>query len=98
MPKLNWEIILSNIAEAREQLEALEKRANNEKAPTEIELQIMLEHAYHHLNFAWNLRRVSTERYSRLTDKEFNKWSKLPKEIEAWKIDLKKNKKAKTRK
>ncbi len=93
MPKLNWEIILSNIAEAREQLEEIERRANTREVPTEIELQIMLEHTYHHLNFAWNVRRVSTKRYSHFTDKEFNKWSKLPKEIEELKIDMKKKRK-----
>jgi len=46
----------------------------------------MLEHVYHHLNFAWHVRRVSTKRYSRLTDEEFNQWSRYPKELEEGKI------------
>jgi len=86
MPKLNWEIILSNISEASEELQRIESCVKNGNAPTEIEFQIMLEHAYHHLNFAWNIRHVSTKRYSKLTDKEFNRWSKHPKEIEESKI------------
>lgn len=86
MPKLNWEIILHNIAEAREQLEQIEGLTGKGKKITEGELQIMLEHAYHHLNFAWNIRHVSTKRYSQLSNDEFNEWSKFPKQIKEAKI------------
>ncbi|HYG11700.1 MAG TPA: hypothetical protein VD835_17265 [Pyrinomonadaceae bacterium] len=86
MRKLNWEIILSNLAEAREQLEKIELRVKAGEPPAEGEFQIMLEHAYHHLNIAWNVRRVSAERYAQLTDEEFNQWSKFPRELEEWKI------------
>ena len=86
MPKLNWEIILSNVAEAREQLEQIETRARDGRKPAEGELQVMLEHAYHHLNFAWNVRHVSTRRYSNLSDDEFNQWGKYPKELEEAKV------------
>jgi hypothetical protein len=95
MPKLNWKIILYDITEAREQLEHIERRARNEKKPNEYELQTMLEHAYHHLNFAWNVRRVSTKRYANLSDAEFNQWSKFPKEMEKQKIKKKKKSKGK---
>lgn len=87
MPKLNWEIILSNLAEAREQIEEIEKRAKAKRKPSEIELQIWLEHAYHHLNFAWNIRHKTSLNYSKLSDDEFNEWSKFPKEIEESKIE-----------
>ena len=97
MPKLNWEIILHNIADAREQLEQIEERAKNGKKPAEGELQVMLEHAYHHLNFAWNIRHVSTKRYSQLSNDEFNEWSKFPKQIEVFKIVKKSKRGAKKR-
>lgn len=87
MQKLNWEIILSNLTEAREQLEKIELRVKANEAPAEGEFQVMLEHAYHHLNVAWHTRRISTKRYSRLTDEEFNQWSKFPRELEESKID-----------
>ena len=86
MPKLNWEIILSNLAEAREQIEEIEKRASDETKPSEIELQIWLEHVYHHLNFAWNIRHKTSFNYSKLSDEEFNEWSKFPTEIKEQKI------------
>jgi hypothetical protein len=98
MTRLNWKIILSNIAEAREQLEEIEARVKNEKKPDEIELQILLEHAYHHLNFAWNIRHIPTKRYSKLSDGEFNQWSKIPKEIEEYKLEKEETKKSRTKK
>lgn len=82
MPKLNWEIILSNLVEAREQIEEIEAKANGKMKPSEIELQIWIEHVYHHLNFAWNIRHKTTENYSKLSNSEFNEWSKFPKDIE----------------
>lgn len=87
MPRLNWTTILYNITEAREQLEQIEAKAKSEKKPSEGELQVMLEHAYHHLNFAWNIRHVSTKEYSKLSDDKFNEWSKFPKELEEYKIE-----------
>jgi hypothetical protein len=95
MPRLNWKIILYNIAEAREELERIEALAKSGKKPAEGELQLMLEHAYHHLNFAWNVRRVSSKRYAHLSDEEFNQWSKFPKEIEEYKVEIKRKRAAK---
>ncbi|MDQ1557324.1 MAG: hypothetical protein QOD32_384 [Pyrinomonadaceae bacterium] len=85
MRELNWEIILSNLAEAREQLEQIEQRMKAGEPPVEGEFQVMLEHAYHHLNIAWNARRISSKKYSRMTDEAFNQWGKFPKELEEWK-------------
>lgn len=77
-----------NLAEAREQIEQIESRAAGKKKPSEIELQIWMEHVYHHLNFAWNVRHESTEKYSNLSDEDFNKWSEFPAEIGESKIDI----------
>lgn len=82
---MNHKIILYNIQEAREQLEEIEKCLKDENL-SEIALQIKLEHAYHHLNFAWNVRRVKTEKYRKLSNKNFNKWSKFPKKLKPFKI------------
>lgn len=93
MSKLNWKNILHNITEAREQLEQIEAQAKHKKRISEGELQVMLEHAYHHLNFAWNIRHVSTKHYTHLTESEFNEWSKFPKQIEEFNIEKKKSNK-----
>ncbi len=81
MPKLNWEIIASNIAEARKQLEGIEARIKSGDPPEPVEFQIMLQHAYHHLNFAWNARHWPTGRYARLTQEDFEAGGKLPTDL-----------------
>lgn len=86
MPKLNWEIILSNINDAREQLEEIEKLIE-EKKLSEVAFQIKLEHAFHHLNFAWNIRHLPSKSYRKMSDEDFNEWSKFPEEIEIYKIE-----------
>jgi hypothetical protein len=84
--RLNWRIISYNLAEARKQIEQIEARTKNGKKPSEGELQVMLGHAYHHLNFAWNIRHEKTESYRHLTDEDFNRWSKFPKEMKSSKV------------
>ena len=69
--------VLQNIAEAREQLEAIEKSLGDPEYE-EIALQVDLEHAYHHLNFAWNVRDASDSAVAALSDEDFAKWSKFP--------------------
>jgi len=77
----NPKIIRSNIAEAIEELQRIERKAADGEL-LEGELQVGLLHAYHHLNFAWNVRRVSSSEYSRLTQEQFEQWGKYPTEIE----------------
>jgi hypothetical protein len=59
---------------------------SSNKEYSEEEFQIGLEHAYHHLNFAWNIRHISMEDYRNLSDKQFNEWSKFPVGIEPYNI------------
>jgi hypothetical protein len=73
------ELMLSNISEAREQLEAIEKKILSPDYK-EINFRLELEHAYHHLNFAWNIRNESDEVLTILAKEDFIKLSKYPKE------------------
>ena len=41
-------------------------------------LFVSLEHAYHHLNWAWNCRRTPEERVWHFSDMDGNRWSKFP--------------------
>jgi len=72
----NRKIIKSNLSEAIEQLQKLEHKAI-EGELSEVELQIGLLHAYFHLNFAWNIRRVSTSEYTSLTQEQFDAWGNI---------------------
>ena len=78
MRRLNRWIIARNIREAREELQKLERQLSSRPPVGEIELQIGLEHAYHHLNVAWNARSASNTRYANLTNRDFNRWSRFP--------------------
>ncbi|MBB5345428.1 hypothetical protein [Tunturibacter empetritectus] len=78
---LNLEIIGSNLSEAIEELKKLHDRSFNGELNSD-QLQVGLLHAYHHLNFAWNIRHVSTSQYAKLTQAQFKRWGKYPSEIE----------------
>jgi hypothetical protein len=81
LKRLNCRIIESNLTEAAAELERLRSLASKARL-TEDELQIGLRHAYHHLNFAWNIRYVPTAQYRRMTDLLFERWGRYPSEIE----------------
>jgi hypothetical protein len=80
---LNGKIIGSNISEARDELNELLLKIDA-GGLHEAELRVGLLHAYHHLNFAWNIRRVATSRYASLTQREFETWGRYPPDIETF--------------
>jgi hypothetical protein len=79
---LNLEIIASNLAEAIEELEGLRSQASDGTL-SEGAFLVGLRHTYHHVNFAWNIRHVETRDYTRLTQKQFERWGKYPSRIDA---------------
>jgi ubiquinone/menaquinone biosynthesis C-methylase UbiE len=91
MARINRKRILHNVSEAREQLEEIERVLQGGAPFSEVELGVMLEHAYHHLNWAWNTRSVLKSTYDSMTDRDFNLWSKVPKDLEPMKIDLRRH-------
>ena len=82
MAKLNWKTISYDIVEARDQLQDIERRVKKGAFPSEEEFQIMLQHVYLHLNFAWNARHKTTKEYASLSDADFDAWKKYPHEID----------------
>ena len=78
---MNNKLIAHNLGEASEQLVKLWHRAQS-GGLNEAEFQVGLLHAYHHLNFAWNIRHKPTSAYVTLTDKQFKRWGKYPSAIE----------------
>jgi hypothetical protein len=73
---MNWTTILVQLDEAVDELESLRRRLRS--APTEAELEVGLRHAYHHLNFAWNTRKLPDDRIAAMTDAEFATWGQFP--------------------
>jgi hypothetical protein len=88
--RINWAVVASNLADAREGIERLEAVVAKRRGLNEVALQLSLEHAYHHLNVAWNARHASSKQYSQLTDAQFNRWAKFPKGvIEEYRVERK---------
>ena len=85
MPKLNLELILYNLRDAGGQIEEIIElaEAGDQDEP---DFRIKMEHAYHHLNFAWNIRRRGSKRASKCAKKDFNEWSKFPLDVEEYEI------------
>lgn len=83
MSRLNRELILSNLAEAREELERIEALVGVEGGRlSEGELSVMFGHAYHHINFAWNARRAPMKKYRNMKDEDFDAWGRFPADLE----------------
>ncbi len=80
MKRHNWKIIASNLAEAREEIVRLEHEISAKKISRE-DFEIGLRHAFHHLNFAWNIRHVPIKRYASLTQEDFEAWGRYPAEM-----------------
>jgi hypothetical protein len=78
MPDLNYNVLLTNVREAREELDRIERDLAASPKPDEESLRVAFEHAFHHLNFAWNARRVRDEHYAQLSDEDFDRWSEFP--------------------
>jgi hypothetical protein len=78
---MKWDNVLRNVKEAREQLEDLERMIADPTARTEGKLVVGLEHAYHHLNFAWHTRRIARHRYPALTTADFNRFGAFPRDV-----------------
>jgi len=70
------------LAEATEELE-IERLQNSASNGTLAEEELAVRaFAYHHLNFAWNIRHVPTVQYANMTQRQFDRWGKYPSEIE----------------
>ena len=74
----NLHLISSNLREAKEEIESILSNISSLEKYDEEEFKVALEHAYHHLNFSWNIRNADEERVIRCSEKDFEEWSKYP--------------------
>ena len=78
MPMKNRELIAINLEEAIEQLQEIVSELRQNSDFEEVELKINLEHAYHHVNFVWHIRKASEEEVAECSESNYIKWSKFP--------------------
>ena len=74
----NTDLIKANLEEAKEELESIISDIDTDSEYSEGELRLALEHAYHHLNYAWHIRNVDEKRAGECSQKDFVAWSKYP--------------------
>jgi len=75
---MNTRSIRSNIVEARDELAAILALLDSGELDREEEFQVRLEHAYHHLNFAWHTRDVPDSRVVACEQHDFDAWKLFP--------------------
>ena len=78
---MNYQIISPNIFFARDELENIAKKLSSETL-TETEFRDRLKHVYYHLNLAWNIKHISTDKYNERAEKDRKKWGQYPSDIE----------------
>lgn len=74
---VRWPLLLFELDDAREHLEALVDQMNEKGEIDEAEFSTHLGHVYSHLNRAWNSRNRETMQ----TEEEFKAESEFPKDI-----------------
>ena len=83
MPRLNRNVIQENMAEAIEELQRLLAKLAAGKLD-ESEYEVGMQHAFHHLNFAWNTRYWPMKRHKKLSKADFKKGSQYPRDLETF--------------
>ena len=78
---ISWDIVSLNICEAREELERIESLIAAGTPPDEEDFQICMQHAFHHLNVAWNARHESIDRYANLSQDDYERWGQFPHDL-----------------
>ncbi|MEY8251923.1 MAG: hypothetical protein RPR91_06030 [Colwellia sp.] len=83
---LHQRSLISNLHEAMYEIKGIITSINAGKM-TNRKLQFEIEHVYHHLNFAWNVRNEYEDTINKCSDENFIKWSKYPLgDIEEYKV------------
>ena len=77
---MNKRWVLFHLTETIQELQKLTNTFASEAVSTE-EFEIAIEHAYHHLNTAWNSRSISDEEAREHGDSDFVNWRQFPKDL-----------------
>lgn len=79
--------MISNLLEAREEIDAIIKELEGKPEYGEGGLLVRFAHVYSHVNFAWNIRNIKLNKEDRLaacSDADFNAWRQFPQDMTDW--------------
>ena len=74
--KMNSEIIVGNLAEARADLTCIIENAGDPVMSVGV-FKSHVEHILHHVLFAWNARHMEIDRYAQMSDEDFARCSRM---------------------
>ena len=78
----NKKHILSNLHESKENLDSMINEIENDSDFDFDGYYSDMQHIYHHLNTAWNIRKEKEETIKKCTEDNFNKWQQFPNEFD----------------
>ena len=78
---MNRRWVLFHLNEASEELKKLQAALQSAAVVEKEEFEIAIEHAYHHINTAWNSRSISDQEAASHSDADFIEWRQFPKEL-----------------
>jgi len=70
-----------HLEEALEQLTSTIADLKKKRGYSDVELELDMEHLYHHMNTAWNGRNATASRVKKSTMRDFRAWRKFPKDL-----------------
>ena len=79
---MNRSLIQFHLEEALEELVETLDAIKNERIYSDSDFRTGMEHLYHHLNFAWNTRNLSSQYVNDHTDETFYELRKFPLDID----------------
>jgi hypothetical protein len=78
---MNKEFVLSNLREAREEIDKTIEELESDPEYEEPEFLVAMMHLYHHVNFAWNARNSTQAQSADCSDGDFNRWGHYPTDL-----------------
>ncbi len=75
------EFIVSELKEAKKELEQMIGEIEKDTDCDFNDYFIEIQHIYHHINKAWNMKKEDKETIKNCSEKDFFRWSKFPSDI-----------------
>jgi len=78
---LNREWVLSNLREAKEELERAISEIEGDLDYSSAEFAVVLTEVYEHVNMAWNSREVSDAEARECSNQNYWRWRRMPTDV-----------------
>jgi hypothetical protein len=80
--EMNKDYIIFNLREALKELERAVEELQGDSEYGEGKFMVAMEHAYHHMNTAWNARNCTEQAVRQCTLKDSERWRQFPTDMD----------------